>query len=107
MYGARFVSLVLSREWGNGLLGLLNGTLRDYHRHPFPHSPLRTRESLLAGCVLGFQCGNGLRLVFGLGLQSRHPGVGCGQLLTVGSVGGGGGRGWDLGFMMLLAGSCS
>ena len=41
---SRFNSLVLSGEWGNGLLGLLKGTLRDYHRDPFPHSLLRTRE---------------------------------------------------------------
>ena len=42
------VSLVLTREWGNGLLGLLKGTLRDYHRDPFPLSLLRTRESFCA-----------------------------------------------------------
>ena len=29
------------------LLGLLQGTLRDYHRDPFPHSLLRTRDSLM------------------------------------------------------------
>ena len=39
--------LVLSREWGNGLLGLLWGTLRDYHRDPFPHSLLSTRQFCL------------------------------------------------------------
>ena len=26
-------------------MALLKGTLRDYHRDPFPHSLLRTRES--------------------------------------------------------------
>ena len=36
--------LVLSQESGNGILGLLQGTLRDYHRDPFPRSLLRTRE---------------------------------------------------------------
>ena len=41
------ISLVLSREWGNGLLGLLGGNSRDYHRDPFPHSLLRTRETSL------------------------------------------------------------
>ena len=41
------LSLVLSREWGNGLLGLLQGTLRGYHGDPFPHSLLRTRELVL------------------------------------------------------------
>ena len=39
--------MVLNKEWGNGLLGLLKGTLRDYHRDPFPHSLLRTREFCL------------------------------------------------------------
>ena len=28
-------------------MGLLNGTLRDYHRDPVPHSLLRIRESTL------------------------------------------------------------
>ena len=39
-------SLVLSREWGNGLWGLLKwGLYRDYYRDPFPHSLLSTRQS--------------------------------------------------------------
>ena len=43
--GRLHTSLVLSREWGSGFLRLLEGTLRDYHRDPFPHSLLRTRET--------------------------------------------------------------
>ena len=42
--GSTLFSLVLSREWGNGFLGLLRETLRDCHRDPFHHSLLRTRE---------------------------------------------------------------
>ena len=30
-------------------MGLLEGTLRDYHRDPFPHSLLRTRELSVEG----------------------------------------------------------
>ena len=42
-----FFSLVLSREWGNGLWGLLLGLYRGYYRDPFPHSLLSTRESFV------------------------------------------------------------
>ena len=35
----RKTGLVLNKEWGTGVLGLLLGTSRDYHRDPFPHPP--------------------------------------------------------------------
>ena len=45
---------VPSREWGSGLLGLLQGTLRDYHRDPFLHSLLRTRETMMGSIQFHF-----------------------------------------------------
>ena len=51
-------SLVLSREWGNGLLGLQKGTFRGYHRGSIPPFPTKnqggtraTRHSLLCCSV--------------------------------------------------------
>ena len=53
--------LVLSREFGNGCLGLLSGTLRDDHRDPFPHSLLSTREFLGRSAFRSFAWPQGLR----------------------------------------------
>ena len=54
--------MVLSREWRNGFLGLLLGTLRDYHKDPFSHSLLRTRELRAEGLrTKGFLEGSGRR----------------------------------------------
>ena len=41
VYRTSLYSLVLRREWGNGLKGY---QIRNYHRDPFSHSLLRTRE---------------------------------------------------------------
>ena len=36
-------ALVPSKEWGNGFLGLLKGTLGDYHRDPSPPFPTKNQ----------------------------------------------------------------
>ena len=72
LFGGSFQgTTVLSREWGHGLLGLLKGTLRDYHRDPFPHSLARTREIRVQGLRVSIGVILSIKVPFSVPQHSR------------------------------------
>ena len=86
--------MVLSREWGNGLLGRLSGTLRHYHRDPFRHSLLRTRQRRWELGIRGLRVLRSLGFRGVQGIGDGHPGL---QEFRVRGLGFSSNRSWDQG----------